>query len=247
MSMVEPRSVTPAVSCGKRFKLLIIDDDRELCEMLQQFLESEDFSVGFEPKAESGLARTRTESFDLVILDVMLPGTDGFEALRVIRQSSAIPVLMLTARTERRERIFGFDLGADDYLAKPFDPEELLARIRAILRRSRAPSREAPETLRVDDLLLVPGARDAYFRGQHLGLTAAECEILERLMRSRGRVVSRDELSLLMYNRPASPFDRAIDTHVSRIRRKLGEGRGMIMAMRGVGYLLKHPPAPELS
>jgi two-component system, OmpR family, response regulator CpxR len=234
-------------SSGRSLKLLVIDDDRDLCTMLAQFLQPQDFSVEFEPSAELGLARTRIETFDLLILDVMLPGIDGFEALRQIRQCSVVPILMLTARTERRERVLGLHLGADDYLAKPFDPEELLARIRAILRRAGASRADPPETLQVGELVLLPGAREVYFRGEHLGLTAMECEILERLMRSRGRVVSRDELSLQLYNRPATAFDRSVDTHVSRIRRKLGQGPGMILGIRGIGYQLKYAPDADPS
>jgi two-component system response regulator CpxR len=152
---------------------------------------------------------------------------------------------MLTARGERGERIHGLDLGADDYLPKPFDPEELLARVRAILRRVAHPGPNASETLVVGELRLLPGARDAYYRDERLGLTAMECEVLEQLMRSCGRVVSRDQLSLYLYNRPATAFDRSVDTHISRIRRKLGSGRGMILSVRGTGYQLCSPPSKK--
>ena len=130
----------------------------------------------------------------------------------------------------------GFDYGADDYLTKPFFPEELLARVRAILRRSIPQPADSLETLRAGDLAVLPGSRSAFYRSRQLDLTAMECEILELLLRSAGRVVSRDELSLHLYNRIASPFDRSIDTHISRIRRKLGDGRSMIASVRGTGY-----------
>jgi two-component system response regulator CpxR len=222
-------------------RLLVVDDDMELCSMLRDFFRESGFSVDFEADGVRGIARTQTELYDLIILDVMLPGPDGFEVLRQIRQRSRLPVMMLTAKTARFERMMGFDLGADDYLAKPFYPEELLARVRAILRRSTVPA-GSPEALQAGGLTLLPGTRNAFYRGKQLDLTAMECEILEQLLRSSGRVVSRDQLSLHLYNRPASPFDRTIDTHVSRIRRKMGEGRDLILSVRGTGYQLRSQP-----
>jgi two-component system response regulator CpxR len=223
-------------------KILVVDDDRELCSMLTEFFRQRGFSVECEKDGNRGLARARTESFDLLILDVMLPGLDGFQALRALREESRLPVLMLTARGERSERIQGLEMGADDYLPKPFDPDELLARVRAILRRAGAPAGIAAEALQIGDLRLLPGARDAYFRGENLGLTAMECEVLEQLMRSSGCVVSRDQLILHLYGRSATAFDRTMDTHVSRIRRKMGEGRNMILSVRGTGYQLCNSP-----
>lgn len=226
-------------------RLLVVDDDVELCSVLGDFLRAQDFSVAFEQDGVRGLSRALSEPFDLLILDVMLPGLDGFEALRRLRQQSELPVLMLTARAERGERVRGLQLGADDYLPKPFDPDELLARVRAILRRVATSRADPPEAVQVGELRLFPGVRDAYFQDRRLGLTAMECEILEQLMRCRGRVVSRDQLSLQLYNRPATHFDRSVDTHVSRIRRKLGEGRRMILSVRGTGYQLSYPPDSE--
>ena len=222
-------------------RLLVVDDDMDLCSMLRDFFRESGFSVDFEADGVRGIARTQTELYSLVILDVMLPGADGFEVLRQIRLWSRLPVMMLTAKTARFERMMGFDLGADDYLAKPFYPEELLARVRAILRRSALPAGSA-ESLQAGDLTLLPGTRNAFYRGKQLDLTAMECEILEQLLRSSGRVVSRDQLSLHLYSRPASPFDRTIDTHVSRIRRKMGEGRDLILSVRGTGYQLRCQP-----
>ena len=209
--------------------------------MLRELFRESGFCVDFEADGVRGIARTQTERYSLVILDVMLPGADGFEVLRQIRQRSRLPVMMLTAKTARFDRMTGFDLGADDYLAKPFYPEELLARVRAILRRSAVPAGSA-ESLQAGGLTLLPGTRNAFYRGKQLDLTAMECEILEQLLRSSGRVVSRDQLSLHLYNRPASPFDRTIDTHVSRIRRKMGEGRDLILSVRGTGYQLRSQP-----
>jgi len=209
--------------------------------MLSEFFRQHGFSVECERNGTSGLSRATTETFDLLILDVMLPGVDGFQALQALRRKTQMPVLMLTARGERGDRIQGLDLGADDYLPKPFDPDELLARVRAILRRATASAGNPADVLELGELRLVPGARDAFFRGEKLGLTAMECEVLEQLMRSCGRVVSRDQLSLHLYSRPATAFDRSVDTHISRIRRKLGSGRNMIMSVRGTGYQLCHP------
>lgn len=230
---------------GRNMKILVVDDDRELCSMLTEFFRQKGFAVECERDGTRGLSRATTESFDLLILDVMLPGVDGFQALQVLRQKSPVPVLMLTARGERGERIHGLELGADDYLPKPFDPDELLARVRAILRRTTMPGANAKETLVVGELRLVPGARDAYYRGKQLGLTAMECEVLELLMRSCGRVVSRDQLSLHLYSRPATAFDRSVDTHISRIRRKMRDGRSLILSVRGTGYQLCYPPKRE--
>jgi two-component system response regulator CpxR len=226
-------------------RLIVVDDDLELCSMLRQFFRQQDFEIEVEVEACSGLRRAITEHFDLLILDVMLPGIDGFEALRRLREHSRLPVLMLTAKGERGDRVQGLELGADDYLPKPFHPDELLARVRAILRRVAISVANGPDTLQVGDLRLLPGARDAYFRDQRLGLSAMECEVLEQLMRSCGRVVSRDQLCIHLYNRTATAFDRAVDTHVSRIRRKMGDGRNMIRSVRGTGYQLCYPSLPE--
>jgi two-component system response regulator CpxR len=239
-------------------RVLVVDDDMELCSMLVVFLQQHGFAVESEHDGNRGLSRALTEKFDLLILDVMLPGLDGFGALRRLREHSQLPVLMLTAKGAREERVRGLQLGADDYLPKPFGSEELLARARAILRRTAVPAglspsnpagtpvSNGPEVLQIGELQLLPGARDAFFRGERLGLTAMECEVLEQLMRCRGRVVSRDQLSFHFYNRAASATDRSMDTHVSKIRRKLGDGREMILGVRGAGYQLRYPPGePE--
>jgi two-component system, OmpR family, response regulator CpxR len=223
-------------------RLLVVDDDIELCLMLGDLFRDSGFRVDFETDGAVANRRMQREIYDLLILDVMLPGEDGFAILRRVRAHSRLPVLMLTAKNERRDRLTGFELGADDYLAKPFYPEELLARVQAILRRATVIA-TAPQVLTAGDIRVLPGTRHAYFRGKPLDLTAMECEILEQLVRSSGRVVSRDDLSLHIYQRPASPFDRSIDTHVSRIRRKLGEeGSDLILSVRGTGYQLRYQP-----
>ena len=221
-------------------RLLVVDDDMELCSMLRDFLQESGFLVDFETDGARGISRTQSVVYSLLILDVMLPGQNGFEVLRQVRRQSRVPVMMLTAKTGRSDRVLGFDLGADDYLAKPFYPEELLARVRAILRRSGPASAGSPEVLKAGDVMLLPGTRNAFYQGRQLDLTAMECEVLEQLLRSSGQVVSRDQLSLHLYNRPVSAFDRSIDTHISRIRRKMGVGRDLILSVRGTGYQLCH-------
>jgi DNA-binding response OmpR family regulator len=228
-------------------KLLVVDDDPELCAMLKQFFGEAGFVVDSELNGDRGAARAQTGGYDLMILDVTLPGLNGLGVLRRIRRESSLPVLMLTAKAERNDRIAGFDLGADDYLTKPFFPEELLARVRAILRRSAGASGKTMEPLRIGDLCLFPGDRSAHYRGKPLGLTAMEYEILQQLMQSHGHVVSRDSLSLYFYDRLPTPFDRSVDQHVSRLRQKFGFGQNMILSIRGVGYQLRCPePSGEL-
>ena len=217
---------------------MIIDDDVELCALLREFLLRENFEVETAYDGTSGLKRTSAEPFDLIVLDLMLPEMDGFELLRQLRQSSRVPVLMLTARGDDEDRIVGLNLGADDYLAKPFNPRELVARIRAILRRAAAPR----SRIEVNGVVLVPGTREVICDERPVILTTLEFDILELLMRSAGRVVSRDTLMGSMYNRRATPFDRSIDMHVSHLRKKLEAGKPVIKTIRGVGYQFSQSP-----
>ena len=211
-----------------------MDDDAELCSLLSEFLGREGFTVDCEHDGRKGLARALENKHELVVLDVMLPGIDGFEILKRIRQQSRVPVLMLTARGEDVDRIVGLELGADDYLSKPFNPRELIARIRAILRRIQTPP--AGGRIEVNGVTLDPGTREVFCEGQAIPTTTLEFDILEILMRQAGRVVSRDALMESMYNRKATPFDRSIDMHVSHLRKKLESGRELIKTIRGVGY-----------
>ena len=215
-------------------KVLVVDDDVELCGLLGEFLRREGFEVDFEHNGKRGLERALQPGHDLVVLDVMLPGLDGFEILRRLREKSRIPVLMLTARGEDVDRIVGLDLGADDYLAKPFNPKELSARIRAILRRVMA----APSggRIEVNGVMLDPGSRRVRCDGRDIEVTTLEFDILELLVRAAGRPVSRDELMESLYNRKATPFDRSIDMHVSHLRKKLERDRRLIKTIRGAGY-----------
>lgn len=216
-------------------RILLIDDDAELCSLLVEFLSREGFSVECAHEGNRGLDRALHPGFDLLILDVMLPGLDGFEILRRLRAQSRVPVLMLTARGEDMDRITGLEMGADDYLAKPFNPRELVARIRAILRRlERPPSREGP--LEVNGVRIDPGTREVFANGRTIELTTFEFDILELLMRSAGQVVSRDDLMEHLYNRKATAFDRSVDMHISHLRKKLETGQPLIKTIRGVGY-----------
>ena len=215
-------------------RLLVVDDDTELCALLAEFLKREGYSVQLEHEGRGGLEQALKGGHDLVILDVMLPGMDGFEILKRLRQQSRVPVLMLTARGEDVDRIVGLELGADDYLPKPFNPRELAARIKAILRRSE--SKPAADKFEVNGVAIDPGSRGVYQNGRPIEVTTLEFDILEVLMRAAGRVVSRDALMENLYNRKATPFDRSIDMHVSHLRKKLEAERPVIKTIRGVGY-----------
>ena len=228
--------------------LLLIDDDAELCALLGEFLKREGFTVDCEHEGNRGLERAGQPGVDLVVLDVMLPGIDGFEILRRLRTHSKVPVIMLTARGEDVDRIVGLEIGADDYLAKPFNPRELAARIRAILRRYEARPAAPAGRIEVNGIVLDPANREVYSGGKPIELTTFEFDILEMLMRSAGRVLSRDALMENFYNRKATPFDRSIDMHISHLRKKLERGDSIIKTIRGVGYQLARTPedsAPE--
>jgi two-component system response regulator CpxR len=225
-------------------RILLVDDDAELCSLLGEFLKREGFEVECEHEGRRGLERALKGGADLVVLDVMLPGMDGFEILRQLRPQSKVPVIMLTARGEDVDRIVGLELGADDYLPKPFNPRELTARIRAILRRYYEPRQAAAVTsrLEVNGVTIDPRTRLVTVDGKPLDLTTFEFDILEMMMRSAGHVLSRDALMENFYNRKATPFDRSIDMHVSHLRKKLGRGDSLIKTIRGVGYQFCRSP-----
>jgi two-component system response regulator CpxR len=219
-------------------RILLVDDDVELCELVTEFLVGEGFDIEVANRGDDGLDRTRSGTFDLVVLDVMLPGLGGFEVLRRVRESSSIPVLMLTARGDEVDRIVGLEMGADDYLGKPFNPRELAARIRAILRRAEVGT-DHGDRIVVDDLEVDLGTRSVSIDGAEAELTGVEFSLLEALARAAGTVVSRDELSQAALFRRASAFDRSLDVHISNLRRKLGpaaDGGERIKTVRGVGY-----------
>jgi two-component system response regulator CpxR len=218
-------------------RVLVVDDDAELCELLREFLVGEGFAVEAVGDGERGAAAALEGSADLVVLDVMLPGLSGFDVLRRIRAHSPVPVIMLTARGEDVDRIVGLELGADDYLAKPFNPRELAARIRAVLRRGVAGA--APTVVTVGDLELDAGARRVRRAGESIELTGTEFSLLERLVRAAGTVVRRDALFRDVLGRRAVAYDRSLDVHLSNLRRKLGPSPGggeRIATVRGVGF-----------
>lgn len=218
----------------ERGHFLLIDDDAELASLMRAFFDREGYSLRYAEDPQLGLDLALTGEFELIILDAMMPKLDGFTLLERLRRTSMVPVLMLTARTDQSSRLRGFGAGADDYLPKPFDPLELLARVRAILRR--ASGRPVAERVEVNGVELDPRARRVAQHGQPLELTSAEFEILDALISQAGRVVSRDELMQRLYQRNSSPLDRAIDVHISHLRKKLAGGDEMIRTVRGVGY-----------
>ena len=221
-------------------KILIIDDDRELGEMLKEFLAPDHLDVSARLSGEDGLQALQDETWDLLILDIMLPGMNGIEVLKQIRQDSDIPVIMLTARGDDVDRILGLEFGADDYLSKPFNPRELLARIKAIMRRSRSDEKRS-KALTVGSLELDVGSRRVSAGGESIRLTGTEFELLRCLAESPGKVVPKEQLTQQVLGRRHMPYDRSIDTHVSNVRGKLssaGVDNPSIRSQRGVGYLL---------
>jgi two-component system response regulator CpxR len=222
--------------------VLLIDDDVELCSMLKDYLEKYGFRVSAVHRGDTGLKAALDHRYSLVLLDVMLPGIDGFEILKKIRADSEMNVLMLTARGEDVDRIVGLEIGADDYLPKPFNPRELLARMRAILRRTAtAGTPNELRLLRVDDLELDSAARTVLQNGRSVELTGVEFALLEVLMHSPGKVIAREELAEVVLGRKFNPLDRSLDMHLSRLRKKLAEGSAhedRVKTIRGAGYQL---------
>ena len=220
--------------------ILLIDDDRELGEMLGDFLAADKLNLTVANSGEAGLQEFGRGNFDLIILDIMMPGINGLDVLKKIRQSSATPVIMLTARGDDIDRIIGLEFGADDYLPKPFNPRELLARIRAILRRSQSRGKTT-QKLQLGDISLDARTRRAMVSETQLELTGTEYEILRCLLETPGEVVSKESLSERALGRRLLPYDRSVDTHISNLRGKLeraGNHNETIQNQRGVGYLL---------
>lgn len=232
---------------GHTDMILIIDDDIELCEMLQAYLAEEGFASTCTHSAAAGLNKVREEDPALVVLDVMLPDMNGFDVLSRIRAESPKPVIMLTGRGEEVDRVVGLEMGADDYVSKPFPLRELLARIRAVLRRSAATpppaaSQKTMQTMDMGPLHINPGAQSATVEGRPIHLTAAEFSILEQLVRAPGSVIERETLMKTALGRDPSFDDYVLNVHMSNLRRKLGS-EVPIKTIRGRGYLLSTAPA----
>ena len=227
--------------------ILAIEDDRELCELLEAFLGAEGFSLDMAHNGREGLTKARERQYDLLLLDVMLPGMNGFDLLRELRKTSSVPVIMLTARGDEVDRVVGLEMGADDYLPKPFSTRELTARIRAILRRGTTDRENdtAPQApMVIGDITLDPGSHEVTLSGKPVPLTHVEFLLLEILLRSAGRAISREILVRDVLERSHSPWDRSIDVHASNLRRKLGPlpgGGDRIRTIRGTGYLYPLP------
>jgi two-component system response regulator CpxR len=224
-------------------RVLMIDDDRELCEMVAEYLAPEGFKVETVYNGEQGLQRALAGQYALVLLDVMLPGMNGFDLLRKLRATSNVRVLLLTARGEEVDRIIGLETGADDYLPKPFNPRELLARVRAILRRG-IENQATDSEITVGDVTLDPRSRSVRRGHEPVELTAVEFNLLQVLLRSAGNIVDREQLASVALGREFSPFDRSVDMHISKLRRKLGDlpgGGERIKTVRSAGYLYAAP------
>lgn len=224
-------------------RVLLVDDDVQLCKLLAERLATEGYTMETVHDGTRGLELALSMEYALVVLDLMLPGMGGLDVLRRLRKVSPVPVLILTARGEDPDRIMGLEMGADDYVPKPFNPRELIARIRAILRRtSRAEASAGP--LVVGDLRIDPAVREVWLKDTLLNLTSAEFTLLEAFMREPGRVLSREQLTESVLGRKPGLFDRVIDVHVSNLRRKLGvpQDGQRIKAVRGSGYLFASRP-----
>lgn len=229
-------------------EVLIVDDDVELCELVTEYLVQEGYAVECVYDGSRALERLAETTPDLVVLDVMLPGVNGFEVLRRIRDRCDVPVIMLTARGEEVDRVVGLELGADDYMPKPFSPRELTARMKAVLRRVEVAGTEhesgRAKALVVGDIRLDLGARTVTVSGEEVRLTGIEFSLLEQLVRNAGTIVDRGELSREVLGRRASTFDRSLDVHLSNLRKKLGplaDGGERIKTVRGVGYIYVRP------
>jgi two-component system, OmpR family, response regulator CpxR len=222
-------------------KVLIIDDDEELCELVSEYLTVEGFETSVVHDGASGLDAARSGKYDLAILDVMLPKMNGFEVLKNLRTDSSLPVLMLTARGDDMERIVGLETGADDYLPKPFNPRELVARLRAIMRRVTGDNGDGPaEKINIDDIELSDASRSAKLNGEEIILTSVEFDLLKHLLLQAGKIVKKEDLSIRVLDRELSPYDRSLDMHISNLRKKLGlreDGSERIKTVRSVGYI----------
>jgi len=229
-------------------KILVVEDEPDILEVVRYNLKQAGYEVVVAGDGEKALELAEQELPDLMVLDLILPGIDGLEVCRLLKQREKvqdIPILMLTARAEEVDRIVGLELGADDYVVKPFSPRELLLRIKAILRRGQARDPESPgeeETIQIGPLRIEPASHQVYLAGRPVQLTATEFKLLLTLMERRGRVQSREALLNVVWGYQYSGYGRTVDTHIRRLREKLGEISGMVETVRGVGYRFKRDP-----
>lgn len=234
-----PMGIRPMTSHEPLIRALMVEDDSRLAQLTRDYLEKRGVVVTVVGDGAAGLEEARRERYDCVLLDLMLPGMDGISVCQRLREQSDVPVIMITARGEEADRVMGLEIGADDYLPKPFSPRELLARIKALVRRSRGQVGPSTRVLTAGDLSLDPGARRATLRGEELSLTSYEFSLLYALVERAGRVLSREQLMELARGSAEEAFDRSIDVHISRLRQKLGDDSRRpqrIKTVRGVGY-----------
>jgi DNA-binding response OmpR family regulator len=230
-----------SMSAASPLLVLLVEDDLRLASLTREYLEGHGLAVVHVSDGRRGQDEALSGRYDAVLLDLMLPGKDGLEVCREIRARSDVPIVVLTARGEEADRVMGLELGADDYLAKPFSPRELLARIRAVVRRAKGKAGPTREAVRVGGLVVDPAARRVTLDGREIALTGYEFSLLHALARRAGRVLGREQLMELAKGSPDDAFDRSIDVHVSRLRQKLGDDPKrprLIKTVRGAGYLL---------
>jgi len=230
--------MSDTIKSDKKPNILLIDDDTELCGMLVEYLESEEFNVDQVHDGLAGVSQAQNNNYDAIVLDVMMPRMDGFSVLRELRPTNTTPVIMLTAKGEDIDRIVGLEMGADDYLPKPCNPRELVARIKAILRRTQLAPPVQDEIIS-GELKVIPKARKAFFANEELPLTSSEYNLLEALARQVGQVVDKETLSEEALGKKLTAYDRSIDMHMSKLRQKLGDDeQQLIQTVRGLGYQL---------
>lgn len=225
--------------------ILVVDDDARLRELLEEYLGGRGYAVRTADGGQAALETARSETIDLVVLDVMMPGMDGFETLKALRRFSSTPVIMLTARGDEMDRIVGLEIGADDYMPKPFNPRELLARMQAVLRRTEGTQQASETRLSAGPLHIDIDRRSASLDGQPIELTTTEFELLKTLVANAGRVIPRERLMELARGEDFAAFDRSVDVHVSHIRKKLGDdGKRprFVKTVRGIGYTMPRDP-----
>ncbi len=226
------------------YKVLLVDDDSELCEMLKEYLEAEDFNIITIHDGASGLEKAKEENFDLIVLDVMIPSLNGFSLLKEIRKTINTPILMLTARGDEVDKIMGLEMGADDYLPKPFSLRELTARLRALVRRNQYNESNYIDNvnkIKTGELEIFPSSREAIYKSQPLLLTSSEYNILELLAKNTGKLVDKEVISEIALGKQLTDYDRSIDMHISKLRYKLfDESQQLIQTVRGKGYQLSN-------